>query len=302
MRTIKEKVTWVDILKPNDADIAALKKQHKFHPVILDELLHPSPRIRVERFDHYLFIVYHFPEYDPELKTSRRTELDILITKDKIITVHYEQLTELNSLFDQLSQNETERKKILGHDSMLLTYQIFERAIAFSLRQLRHIEERVSFVTQEIFNNKEEDLLKKISYIKRDILDYRLITHPQEKFFQNLHDLGIKFWGGEAKVYLSDLINDNLPVHRNLENYFQVIESLETTNTQLLNVETNQVIKKFTVGAFVFSFIFLFVFLQSIPHISDFVLASPMRFWIIFALVLALVGVLGYIFKKKKLW
>src|SRR6185436_7166452 len=109
MRSIKGKVTWIDILKPNEADLAAVKKVHNFHPIILDELLHPSPRIRVEQFDSYLFIVYHFPEYNPELKTSQRTELDFLITKDKIITVHYENIPELNILFDQLSNDESER-------------------------------------------------------------------------------------------------------------------------------------------------------------------------------------------------
>jgi len=302
MRSIKGKVTWIDILKPNEADLAAVKKVHNFHPIILDELLHPSPRIRVEQFDSYLFIVYHFPEYNPELKTSQRTELDFLITKDKIITVHYENIPELNILFDQLSNDESERKKILGTDSLLATYQIFERAIAFSLRQLRHIEERVSFVGQEIFNTRGTELLKKISYVKRDILDYRLITHPQEKFFNNLHDIGLKFWGPKSKVYLSDLVNDNIPVHRNLDNYFQTIDSLETTNAQLLDAETNAVIKKFTVVAFLISIPLSFIFAIQIPYIAEIFSSSKTVFWTSAIVVLLLVSVLGYWLKRKKIW
>lgn len=301
MRTVKGKVTWIDILKPNEADLAAIKKVHNFHPIILDELLHPSPRIRVEHFDSYLFIVYHFPEYNADLKTSQRTELDILITKDKIITIHYENIPELNTLFDQLSNDEVERKKILGTDSLVPMYQIFERAIAFSLRQLRHIEERVSFVGQEIFNTKGTELLRKISYIKRDILDYRLITHPQEKFFSNLHDIGIGFWGQKAKVYLSDLVNDNMPVHHNLDNYHQTIESLETTNAQLLDAETNATIKAFTVGAFLISIPLYFAFYSEFTYIHEIFASTPSRFWTTFIILHAIVISLWFIFKKRKI-
>ncbi len=302
MRTIKGKVTWIDILKPNEADITAIKKLHNFHPIILDELLHPSPRIRVEHYDSYVFIVYHFPEYNPELKTSRRTELDFLITKDKIITVHYENLNELNGLFDLLSGDETQRRTILGGDSLLGTYEIFERAIAFSLRQLRHIEERVSFVAQEIFNNKGDEILRKISYIKRDILDYRLITHPQEKFFASLEEIGLRFWGQKSRVYLTALMSDNLPVHRNLDNYFQIIESLETTNAQLLDAETNATIKKFTVGAFLFSIPISFIFALGIPFIAVIFLSSSLVFWTSMISVLFITTLVGYILRRRKIW
>ncbi len=301
MRSIKGKTTWIDCLKPNEADIAAIKKLHPFHPLILEELRTPSARTRVEHYDGYIFIVYHFPEYNPELKTSQRTELDLLITKDKIITIHYENLNEINLLFDQLSSNEAERKKILGHDSLLATHQAFEHAISFSLRQLRHIEERVSSVAAEIFSEQSDELLKKISYIKRDILDYRLITHPQEKFFATLANIGVKFWGAKSQVYFNDLINDNMPVHRNLENYFQIIESLETTNAQLLEAETNKVIRKFTVGAFLMSIPLYFVFFSEFEPIHGLLAPTPIRFWLSFIVINAIPIVLWLYYRKKRI-
>ena len=64
MTIIKGKTTWVDVQKPNKKDIEYLRKTYKFHPIILDELLQPSARARVERYDNYLFMVYHLPVYD----------------------------------------------------------------------------------------------------------------------------------------------------------------------------------------------------------------------------------------------
>src|SRR6185369_754470 len=125
--------------------------------------------------------------------------------------------------------------------------------ISFSLRQLRHIEEEVGKVGAAIFTGREETLLRDISTIKRDIIDFRLITHSQEHFLVTLRDLGQRFWGKKSEIYMNDLINDNQPVHRNIENYFETIDSLESTNAQLLDAKTNRIIKRFTVGAFLVS-------------------------------------------------
>ncbi len=81
MVTVKGKVTWTDILRPTKGDAETLKKKYNFHPIILDEILHPSARSRVEKYNNYLFLTYHLPFYDPILKTARRAEIDFLITK-----------------------------------------------------------------------------------------------------------------------------------------------------------------------------------------------------------------------------
>ncbi len=302
MRSIKgKKVTWIDLFKPTIEDLDAIKKIHKFHPIILDELLHSSVRTRSERYGEYLFLVYHFAEYDQVSKTSRRTEIDFLITKNTIITAHYENLEQLNQLFDLFSKNQKERDRVLNGDTLLATYAAFEKAISFSLRQLHHIEEQVTRIAEDIFADKEEELLRTISEVKRNILDYRLITRHQEKFFQNIHDLGLSFWGEKSRVYLTDLMNDNIPVQRNLESYFETIESLENTNAQLLEARTNRVIKRFTVGAFLSSIPLYFVFFSEFTYIHEIFAASPTRFWISFFVIHGTVIGLWLIFKHKKI-
>lgn len=302
MRSIKgKKVTWIDIFKPTEEDLATIKRAHRFHPILLDEALHPSTRTHIEHYDDYLFLVYHFPEYDPVTKTSRRTELDIFITHNTIITVHYENLEQINQVFDLFSKNEKERDRVFATDTLLATYYLFEKAIGFSLRQLHHIEEQVAAVGEEIFSGKEEQLLRTISEIKRNILDYRLIAHAQEKFFIELHAIGEKFWGSKSRVYLMDLINDNQPVHRNLENYYETIESFETTNAQLLDAQTNKIIKRFTIGTFLGSLPLYFVFFSEFEYIHDIFASTAVRFWTTFIFVHLIVFSLWFSFKRKKI-
>ena len=301
MRVIKNKVTWIDIVKPTRSDLEFLKKQHKFHPIILDELLHLSMRSRVEFYKNYLYLTYHLPIYDKNLKTSRRAEVDFLITKDLLVTVRYEDLEPIENFFRAINNNPHFKELALGVNTGRLAYYLIQEVIAFSMRQLRHVEESISHITQEIFKNREAEMLQKISYTKRDILDYNIISHPQEILLKSFLEVGRKFWGEESKIYLNDLIGDYYKVTQHLENYHQVIESLESTNSQLLSAKTNQVMQRFTVLAFLTFPIFLFTSLLSVDFIGGFVMASTPRFWLIFTGVIAVVTTLLIIFKKKKL-
>src|SRR3989344_2191769 len=296
--TRAQKVAWIDILKPTKADIDFVKKQHKFHPIILDELLHLSSRSREDFYNNYLFLTYHLPIYDKSLKTSRRAEIDFLITKDKVITIHYEDLEPLDTFMRSISNNINFKSQAL-QDSAHCTYFLIQEIIHFSMRQLRHIEDNIRNISQEIFKGKETQLLEKISYAKRDVLDFSIISAPQEILLSSLIETGTKFWGEETKIYLNDLAGDYSKVTQHVENYRATIEALETTNGQLLSAKTNNVMQRFTILAFLTFPMLFFTQLASIDFIGKFVAATPLRFWTLTALMGVIVVSLIITFRRK---
>ncbi|MDP3999132.1 MAG: CorA family divalent cation transporter [bacterium] len=298
MRIIKGQLTWIDVLNPTKKDVEFIRKQHKFHPIILDELLHPSARSRVEPYDKYLFLTYHLPIYDNATKSSRRAEVDFLITKDKVITVHYEDLEPLNNFWRHLTNDPNFKDRALNENTGRLTYYIIEEVLSFAQRQLRHVEENMSGITKELFAGKEARLLERISYLKRDILDYSIISKPQEIILQSLKEVGIKFWGEPMAVYLSDLSGDHLKVMQYLDNFKEAIDALEQTNAQLLSAKTNAVMQRFTVLAFLTFPIIIFTSFFNLEAVNQF-FSNPLRFISAFILVLLVTILLLALFKRK---
>ena len=296
--TRAQKVTWIDILKPTKADIDFLKKQHKFHPIILDELLHLSSRSRVEFYNNYLFLTYHLPIYDKTLKTSRRAEVDFLITKDKVITIHYEDLEPLDTFMRSISNNPNFKSQALQGSAHCM-YFLIQEIIHFSMRQLRHIEDNIRNISQEIFKGKEAQLLERISYAKRDVLDFSIISAPQEILLSSLIETGIRFWGDEIKIYLSDLAGDYSKVTQHVENYRATIEALETTNGQLLGAKTNNVMQRFTILAFLTFPFFFFTSLASIDFIGKYIAEPPLRFWALLSIISIIMASLIVTFRRK---
>jgi magnesium transporter len=299
MEVVKGKVTWIDILKPTKTDVEQLRGVHDFHPIILDEILHASARSKVEQYDSYLFLSYHFPLYDQHARTSRRAEIDFLITKDTVITIRYEDFEPLRLFREHLRSNDVLAEQILGNGGFVV-YYILQEINDFCLRELRHIEQNVTSVTKHLFSHREYLMLQRISYIKRDILDYGVIVKPQGLLLQSLRDVGVRFWGEPLRVYLADLIGDNLKITQQLENFRETIESCEETNAQLLNAKTNAVMQRFSILAFLTFPLMLYTALFTVDAVAS-MFPRPEEFWIGFGIVFLITLITIYIFRKKGL-
>ncbi len=298
MHLVKGKTTWVDIVDPGKQDVEYIKKIHDFHPIIMDEIMHASARSKVENYGSYLYLTFHFPLYDSKLRTSRRAEIDFLITKDHVITIRYEDFEPLNNFARHIEANHETKEQVLQIGGYIV-YYILQEINDFCLRELRHIEHNVLTVTKDLFRHREHEMLQRISYIKRDILDYGVITKPQNLLLQSLRDVGVKFWGEHLQIYLTDIVGDNLKITQQLENFRETIESCESTNSQLLNAKTNAVMQRFSILAFLTFPLMLFTAIFTVDAIAKDVTAE--QFWLGFGGVLLFTLVVIYVFKKKGL-
>lgn len=246
-------IPWIDVqLEPGttdaDPELVALQRRFGLHPVVVKELTSPSPRARVEDFGDHLFLAYQFPIYDDRNLVSRRAEIDLIIARDAVVTVHYEQI---HALDFAKSQVEGGAGKRIGAPNLQLAYEIVSSLLSFNQRQLRHIGEKVEGIAADLFTEQNRALLERISYLKRDISEYRIIFSPIGQVLQSLSLVGSSFFGAGATPYLDDLHGDFLRIHQQLEDYRGAVLDYESTNNQLMDVRTGEVMKVLTMMSFI---------------------------------------------------
>lgn len=57
----QEKITWTDLLNPTKKDPDLIKDNFNLHPIVIDELTHPSAHPKAELYNGYFFFAYHLP-------------------------------------------------------------------------------------------------------------------------------------------------------------------------------------------------------------------------------------------------
>jgi len=294
-------LTWIDITDPSQDDIDYLKSLD-FHPVVLNELKHPTLRPKVEHYDSYLYMVLHFPIYHPKEKTSKSMEVDFLITKYALITVRYGKIQPLQEFWRKCEDGETESH--FHNLSASLLYCMLQELNKFSLRQIDHITKKIDDLEEKVFIEKstknEEKLVEEISVIRRDILDFRRTIKPQDTILTSLKIRGMEFFGKSTEPYFNDIVGDHMRVWEMLDNHKETIESLQEANDSMLSNKTNRIMKLITLFAVIVFPLTLLAALFGMNTHSMPIIGMKHDFWIILGIMSTGTIVMLILFKKKK--
>jgi len=240
MRTIKtDKVSWIDIDKPDSEDVIFLKKYFDFDPIILKEYLKRNKQAKIEKHKNYLFLILYFPIFDRQAKKANPAEIDFFITKNKIVTGHYDEIMPFEDLIQRLALSDSLKKQYLRSSSHLLLNLI---NLLFDACQpmLDHIQDNIEKIDNQSFNNTEAQLLNEIAIVKRDINNLRLIIRPQHHILKIITSRLTRFFKSFPKILAQETMSSYLRVWHRLEIHKQTIEAIENTNTNLLSFKMNR--------------------------------------------------------------
>lgn len=294
------KVTWVDIQDPGKEDIKYLKEKFKFHPLVLDELIPPGHRPKVEHHHDYLFMILYYPFYSKEKRETRSRELDIIITKNILITSHYRSILPLKALFDTCNIYPESRRRYMAESAGHLLFYILSGFWKNCLIKIERIDKRLDEIERNIFQGREKEMVWEISLVKTDIINFWRIIEPQGEILESLIKEGTTFFGKELTPYFSDVFATYAQGRNSLKSYKEIILALEDTNQSLLSTKTNEIIKILTI----FSVLLLpLTLLASIWGMNITPLpfsTSPQGFWIIVGIMISLTGFMIFYFRKKR--
>jgi Mg2+ and Co2+ transporter CorA len=245
-------------------------------------------------------MVCQFAVYNPLEKVSQKAEIDFIISNDEVVSIQYEPLEIIDEIKEQFKNKEPQEKAEICESSLTLTHYLIQSLLSYSVRQLHHIGKKVDEVSAQLFADREQEILRDLSYLKRDISEYRIIFRSQGPLFNSLLEAGTEFWGKESIPYINDLIADHAKIANLLEDYRMAVIDFEQTNTQLLNARTNQVVKTFTILAFSTFPLTLVAALLSIPTNTKPIIGMPNDFWIIVGTMGVALLTMFAIFKIKK--
>jgi len=242
-----EKLTWIDVEDPNAEVLLTLKEKYGFHELDIEDCLSENQRSKVDEYDDYIFTILHIPFYDKRRQRIVGEEVDIFIKANLLITVHWGGLKPLNDFYDRVEKSLVERKKMMGHSSGYLLYEIIDHLFGTLFPLLDNIEANVTTLEQEAFQGGQRDMLKEILNTKKNIIGFRRVMAPLRTVVAQLEHKNKKFLPESLEVYFDDVLDKVEKIWSNLENLKELIESLQDTNESIISHTTNNVIKTLTI-------------------------------------------------------
>src|SRR3954468_24409093 len=243
---------WINIERPRSVDQAWLEERFDFHPLDYEDVFSRNQRPKVDEYDDYLFIVLHFPRYDKTVSRLNAAEVDIFVGPDYLITLPNEPLQPISYLFDRVRSNEELRENLFSKGAGYLLYKIVDDSVDASFPMLRKIGNKLERIEEDIFEDEQAEVVRDISNVKQEIINFRKIVRPQRTAFSDLERTKTRYIADDLDIYFDDIVDASERIWDMLENYKEVVEALEETNESAISHRSNEIFRILTAFSVIF--------------------------------------------------
>src|ERR687886_1532729 len=232
-------VRWINIERPGPLDRAWLEEHFEFHPLAYEDVASRNQRPKVDEFADHLFMVLHFPVFDSAVGRLNAGELDIFVGRDYVITLPNAPLQPVEYLFERCRTSDEIREVLFSRGPGYLLYKIIDDSFDYCFPMLRKMGNKLDNIEGEIFEGRAEEIVRDLSNVKQEIINFRKIVRPQRPVLRDLERTKQVYLREDHELYFDDIVDASERIWDMLENYKEVVEALEESNESVISHRLN---------------------------------------------------------------
>jgi magnesium transporter len=242
------KLTWVYIEKPTMQDVDYLARHFSFNLLNLDDVLSRVQRPKIDEYPDHLFIVLHFPVYNKENRVTTPSEVDIFIGETYMVTIHKSgDLKPLAKFFNECHIDEGICNLYMSRSSGFLLYHILDRLVNYCFPILDKVVDNTEKIEDLIFARAVPETVREISLIRRDLISFRRVIHPQVSVVEALERIQYPFLKEDQDVYFGDIADHIRKIWDGLEDCKEVVDGLADTSNWLTSHRIQEIMRVLTI-------------------------------------------------------
>jgi len=298
----ERKLTWFYIEKPTSNEVEFLAQRFHFHHLDLDDVLSRIQRPKMDEYEDYLFMVLHFPVFDKQNRITRPSEMDIFIGENYVVTVHCSgDLKPLAKFFQECETDKESRERYLGRSSGFLLYHILDRMVSSCFPILDKLTQNIDDVEDIILTKPVPETVREISLIRRDLISFRRVIHPQIAVIETLEREEYPFFKEDQEIYFGDIADHIRKIWDGLEDCKEVIDGLADTSNWLTSHRIQEIMRILTIvmGVIAPPTLIASIYGMNIPLPGGVNSGSLLPLGILFALMAASAGGIFFYMRRR---
>ena len=294
-------VVWVDIENPTDDEVEDIAEEFGLGTLLPQELLSPTLKPRVDLYPNFAYTVLHFPALRHTHGLETTQEVDIIMGKNFIVTVHYDTIP---AIYDFARSFEAamllkHRPCSQFHTGHVLL-ELAERLYQGVENELESLEDAVAVIDEKIFSGHEKEMVITISSASRELLGQKRAFMAHKEVLESLEQIGVSLFGEEFGNYFRAVSAFHYRVYNHVLALTDTVTELRVTNDSLLSTRQNEVMKIFTIMAFT---TFPLTLLSSIFGMNTHylpIVGMPGDFWYVIGMMAVMTSSFFAYFKYKR--
>jgi magnesium transporter len=296
------KLTWYYIEKPTIKEVDYLSKTFHFHPLDLDDVLSRVQRPKIDEYEDHLFIVMHFPVFNKENRVTTASEVNIFIGENYVVTIDCRgDLKPLAKFFKECQINEEIRGNFLSYSSGYLLYHILDRLVNYCFPIVNKLTDNIDKIEDLIFTRTVPETVREISLIRRDLISFRRVIHPQISVVEALENEDYPFLKEDQEIYFGDIADHTNKIWDALEDCKEVVDGLAETSNWLTSHRIQEIMRVLTILTAILApgTLIASIYGMNVPLFGSTEGGSLLPLSIILFIILAIALLMYFLFRRR---
>lgn len=244
-------ITWVDLESPTDGELYDIIDEFSVIPPVAQELKTPSLKPKVDLYKDFIYLILHFPAFKHSHISGSNQEVDFIIGDKFLITVHYDTIDPIHKFSKEFEVESILEKHDLGNHAGFIFFHLIKKLYRSLEHELEYVASELDEIEDAIFIGKEKEVVKFISEVSRDLLNFKQATGSHQEVLNSLEMVSKKFFGGDFDYFIKDIMSEYYKVDKTIGNHRESLLELRDTNNSLLSTKQNETMKVLSILAFV---------------------------------------------------
>src|SRR5215218_9451323 len=244
LRQLDDAVAWIDLYKPTKEEFESVAQELELSPRVIEGAIKPQQRPKLVRYGDSLFVVLKTARYLDEAEKVEFSEVHVLVGKDFIVTVRYEEIVALEEVRRRL-EGEPE---LLSQGPQPILHEIMDQIVDDYEPVLEGLGTDIEEVEVEVFGG-NSGASQRIYELSRELVQFQRATSPLARALERIAQSDEHDIDPEVRSYLRDLHDRVLRVKEPAEGFRDMLSDILVVNLTLISVRQNDQTKKISAWA-----------------------------------------------------
>jgi magnesium transporter len=243
-------VVWIDVDGIQDTALVEKIGTHfGFHPLVLEDIVTPDQRPKLEDYGDYLFITLKMLSLDAATNDVHVEEISILFGSNYVLTFQETEGDCFGPVRDRLRKGK-ERMRKAGPD--YLTYALVDAIVDNYFTVLEKLGERFEDLQEIVITQPDPATLSTIHRLKSELLYLRKAVWPLRDVINGLQRSESTLIGRTTEIYLRDVHDHTVQVIDTIETFRDMLSGMLDIYLSSVSNRLNAVMKVLTIIATIF--------------------------------------------------
>ena len=298
-----ETVLWIDMTDPTDEESFILTNDFHFHPLAIEDVIEEEDAItefgrsKIDDYRDYLYVEFQIADYIGIEQGIDLQEIHLFLTRNTLVTVHDTN----HKVFTHLRNRALRDERLMSRGADFLLHIMIDTIVDNYNSILEFFEKSVDEIEKDVLTEPDEDTVKTIFTLRRDIYELKRVALPQREIMGQISRRQFPMISDRASFYFNDVHDHLTRIIELSESHRDMLISALEVYFSHVSTKTNEIIKILTIFTVILMPPTFLVGLwgMNFRHMPELEWEYG---YLVFWVIIVLITVIMILFFKKKKW